>query len=48
MKEKLEFPFYLDSYQGNPPDEYEQLTFQNYFPKSKNLQQTAKIVPMNH
>lgn len=47
MIEKLEFPMTLDSYQGNSPDQYEKLTFQNYFPKSKELQETATIVPVN-
>ena len=46
--DKLSFPFNLDSYQDNPIDEYEQLTFQNYYPKSKVLQENAKIIPVNH
>ena len=47
MQEKLEFPMNLDSNRGHPPDEAIELTFANYFPISKFLQEKSNIVPVS-
>jgi hypothetical protein len=46
MQEKIEFPFGLESYRGNPPSEPQTLKFQNYFPSSSVLKETCEIIPI--
>jgi hypothetical protein len=47
MIERVEFPEYLESYKGNSPSEFEQLKFQNYYPRSEKLKRNSKIIPVN-
>lgn len=48
MNEKLEFPFYLDSYKNGNAEDPVELTFTNYFPRSKMLQEKSTIIPINN
>lgn len=47
MTQRTDFPFNLDSINGEAPGEEEQISFQNYYPKSEFLQNNANIVPMS-